>query len=130
MALIKTKEVDSTGISGDYWRILEHYTNDSSDVVTLQLYASKAARTAGKSPLAEAVQFIFQAMDHPLDELNVDTVVVNNINDFRDLETHVRYQHIKAVATVANGKAVEDLTPNERKALFFYGATDDLCVIR
>jgi hypothetical protein len=53
MALIKNKEVNNSGVTGEYWRIVEtniSYESTSARVV-LALYVDEQARTDGKSPI-------------------------------------------------------------------------------
>lgn len=134
MAFKKTKELDNTGVTGDYWKIVQnnqsYIINDG--VVMLQLYQSQESREQGKNPIAESVQFNFTQNDHPLNELDPELVDVDQlVADYSDtwvssLETHIRYLHIKAVANIAQAKIDNDpgcvLSENEAKAVFFVDA--------
>ena len=137
MAITLNTELDNTGVFGDYFKI-EAWNNHAisgSAVVTIQLYQSKAGREEGKNALNHSVQFHFTPGDHPISEFNVGTIDTTGVNDFRDLELHVRYQHIMNVAVIA--KAIDDanvglpeeeqttLSGNEQKALLFVNGVRD-----
>jgi hypothetical protein len=137
MAIIKSKTLPN-GATGDYWRIIQRNSNfeRDDDVVTLQLYLSKELRDENYQPLNDSVQFNFHPGDHPLSDFDPDRVGTVLVDDFRDLELHVRYLHIKDIATHA--KKLQDdfipteenlevqLTGNETLALFFHDSQDDL----
>ena len=142
MAFVKTKELPS-GISGDYWRIIQVSTHQDRDdhVVQLQLYLSQAGREFGNQPLSETVQFNFAPGDHPLSELNeesVDTALVTNtpLIDwwYKRFCLHCLYLHIRAVSLAAKAKDDANaglppeeqvaLSANEQLALFFWDAAD------
>ena len=124
-------ELDNTGVTGDYWKLIQNNNDENNSVVTLVLYLTQAGRDAGQNPLDEKVQFVFKLGDHPLSEFDVDTLDMTLVDDFTQLEKHVRYQHIMNIASIA--KAIEDanvdlpaeeqvvLKGNESKALIFYG---------
>ena len=128
MGLIKNKELDNTGVSGNYWRIVQNNSNyDRPDnVVTLQLYKSQSGREEGKSPLAESVKFNFTTADNQLSEFDPQSVNTNLVENIEDLEKHVRYLHIKNIAVIAKGKEEKDRTTNEKNAFFFVDAEDSL----
>ena len=131
MGILKSHELDNTGVTGEYWKLIQNNNDDDKSVVTLVLYQSQVGRNSGKNALDERVQFIFTLEDHPLSEFDVDTLDMTLVDDFAQLEKHVRYQHIMNIASIA--KAIEDanvdlpieeqtvLSGNESKALTFYG---------
>jgi len=137
MALIKEKTNTKNGSSGDYWRIVQNNNNynRNDNVWTLQLYAQN---TNGRyeHPLDESVQFTFNQDDHNFDDYDLDLVDKTFFTGaVRNLELHCRYQHIKNVAKIARTKQEkidtsehpeeeEQLTDNEKKALFFDDAID------
>ena len=127
MAFQKTKEL-SSGVTGNYWRVIQRNSNfeRDDDVVTIQLYVSQVGREAGNVPLRESIQFNFNLHDHPISEFDPDLVDTTDVEDFRDLELHVRYLHIGAVALIAQSKQEnqEELSDNEAKALFFADAVN------
>ncbi len=123
MAFQKEKELNN-GVTGDYWRILQRNSNfdRNDDVVTLQLYISQSGREEGHTPLNESIQFNFRPSDHPLSEFDPELVDTTAVEDFRDLELHVRYLHISNIAVIAEGKFEEERSDNEKKAVFFVDA--------
>ena len=129
MAFIKSKTLDS-GAIGDYWRIIQRNSNfdRNDDVCTLKLYINEQGRVDDLTPLSESVKFNFCPQDHPLSEIDVDEIDINLVDDFRDVELHVRYVHIRDIANIAFDKIADDedaeLTRNEQRALFFVDAVD------
>jgi hypothetical protein len=133
-----------SGIVGNYWKIEQKNDNVIRDdcVVTLLLYVSQAGRELGNTPLPHSVQLNFAPNDHPYRDLDLDDAF-NQIDMRTDtydpvqLETALRYVQIKEVAAHAQERlntetdpdtgdpiTEEDLTPNEKKALFFIDALD------
>ena len=132
MGILKTEQQDNTGVFGEYWKLIQHNNDDKKNVVDLVLYLTQAGRDSGQNALDEKVQFIFKLGDHPLSDFDVDTLDMTLVDDFTQLEKHVRYQHIMNIASIAKAKqdvidASEtpseepQLTGNESKALTFYG---------
>ena len=128
MAFIKSKTLQN-GTTGTYWRILQNNGNAQrkDKHIELALYLSKAQRLASPSdPLPYSVTFNFAPGDHPLSELDPDSIDIALIEDVDTLENHLVYQHIKAVASLAAAKDEIDRSANEHTALFFVDAQDDV----
>lgn len=129
MALIKQVQL-STGFTAQYWRIIQIDSNmDRGDnVVTLACHKDEAARLAGYRPVEAYLRFNFCPGDHPLTEFDPDLVNTADVDDFRDVELHVRYLHIKAILAEAKAKLAADpeakLTENEISAMQMDGCTD------
>jgi len=133
VALQKEKTL-ATGVTGNYWRIVPYncHTDRNEDVITLQLHLSQEAREAEAVPLNDSARFIFVEGDHPLSDFDPSRVDTADVEDFRDLELHIRYLHILDVAAHAQNLVDEfsptdeapalELTANERAALFFSDA--------
>lgn len=121
MALIQTATLPN-GTSGSYWKIVEVNSHAiRGSVCEIQLYVSKTLRQANADPLDKTYKFIFAP-----EEIEAVDVDENLPQGWRDVWYHAHYQLIKALAVSAHGKAEKDRTQNERLALFFYGATDDI----
>lgn len=137
MALVKKKDLPN-GTSGEYWRIIEHHNSEGrkENAVVLQLYVDQQARIDDLQPLNDSARFIFRDGDYPLSDFDPDRVDTADVDDFRDLELHVRYMHIKDVATKAQAivdafvptetETEPQLTSNESAALWFVDAVDVL----
>lgn len=141
MALIKEKQVDNMGITGNYWRIVQNNQSyiDNINVIDLVMYASTEARQNGSNPLPEQIRFTFKQGDHPVSDLDVSGIDTSTVEHIEDLETQFRYLHIKNIAQYAQNRldnetkeldgeevaiTTEDLTLNEQNALFFIDAID------
>jgi hypothetical protein len=133
MALIKTKT--DRRQTGDYWIIAQRNRSrvENNLVVTLVCYQSKQARQDDKAagvfyPTNMQAQFNFVPGDHPLDDVEPDAINPEWINDPENVETHLVYLHIKAVAQISAQRQAEntELTPNEQVAIWFADAQDDV----
>lgn len=126
MALIHALETNS-GAKAVYWRIIQINQNIDRLEVTVDLagYLDEAARRDGKYPLA-SVAFNFRPGDHPLEELDPDLVVETLLADWRNVDQHLCYLHIKSIAALASAKKEEDRSSNEIVAMTFVGAVDKL----
>lgn len=144
MALKKTI-IDDTGTTGEYWKITQdNFSEQREDgVVDLEVYVSQAMRDVGKNSLTnESKEFNFREGDHPLSELDPDSIdtdlVVNSVKGeswVRSFRLHCLYEHIKAIALAAKDKqdvidasadpeSEDQLTQNELLALIFHDAED------
>lgn len=127
MALILTTTITVCGYPGEYLRISDYHSNGVTDTVCMSLLGSKALRISGADPLPYSLQFVFSPTDHPLSELDPDTIDVTLCDDIRDLEKHARYQHLKSVLAAAKAQPdQEELTASERLSLIIDGALDDV----
>ena len=139
MAIIKSLQTQY-GTEATYWRIIliNQHADSLSFVVDLAGYRDEAARRADKVPYKEA-RFNFTPYDHPLAELDPDTVNPALLEDWRNFDFHLTYVNIKAIAAIAKAKqdAIDALLPaevtpemqltdNEQTALQFFGAEDRL----
>lgn len=68
MGLIKQKEVDTSGYTAEYWKIIETNINyvDRVSHVTMGLYKDKQARQNGKNPV-ESASFDWLGDEFPFD---------------------------------------------------------------
>lgn len=72
MALRKTKEINSTGLSGDYWRItdysmdLSNYDSTSENMsvrICISLYKDSTSRSSGKNFVSNEVYIFTDGFD-------------------------------------------------------------------
>lgn len=115
MAIIKEKEADNLGITGNYWKIecLNNNYDEESVYISIVLWLSKVLRDLKKGKTQERIDFIFNVNDSPV--ANPKTFTAEDA-----------YGHIKSVIANAETKRTnnESLTPNELKAETLYGYTN------
>lgn len=131
MALIKQK-TSPNHQTGDYWIIARReYSRERNTLqVILQCYTSKAARLEDKAaglwyPTSMYFTFLFNG-DHPLSEIDGDAINPDLITNPQDIETHMLYLHIMAIAQAAILKPENERTANEAAAAWFADAVNDV----
>lgn len=116
MALQKTKEVDTMGVNGDYWRITQINTNfDRADAKTfMSLYVSGEGRVEGKHALGEDVNYKLSAklLDR---EIVLDGKEVITLKDLIRREAYAAW---KAIAKEEDQKGKNGEPKNEEMAFF------------
>lgn len=119
MALRKIKELNTTGVTGDYWRLTQINFDFLNNKIysSLQLYKDQASRSQGKNPLARVIEHY---LDPSVFSINVeleDGTVINLLN----LLLNLSYSKIKDDATVEDEKPIEDQNCD---LIFLDGAED------
>ena len=76
MGLLKSIEVNNSGVMATYWRTLITEVSDGSAILTVLGYLDKATRDIGKNPI-DAKTYSMQAGKKLQDYTHLDTLKLN-----------------------------------------------------